>query len=521
MSLEEENHMIKERLEKLNRLIDLGINPFPYSFAKTHCAKGVVEKYSKLKPEEKTDDKVAVAGRIMQLRRMGKACFMHIQDQTGRVQLYFRSDDVGEEEYEKLKLIDLGDIIGVHGIVFKTKTGETTVYAKSFEILCKTLRPLPEKYHGLKDAELRYRKRYLDLIMNTEEKEKFIARTKIINLVREYLNDLGFLEVETPVLQVIYGGTNAKPFRTHINAYNMPMYLRVAPELYLKRLLIGGYEKVYEIARNFRNEGVDLTHNPEFTMIEWYELYVDYHTMMDRAEGMYKFIAKKLFGEEKIKVHDRLVDISGKWPRIPMTESIKKFAGIDVESLSDDDLLNIVRGYNIEIKGEGSRGQLIFALFDKLVCDKLQDPVWIIDYPKAVSPLAKTHRSNPELVERFECYIGGKEIGDGWSELINPVEQRRRFENEQEGMRAGNEEAHPMDEDFIEAMEYGMPPAGGIGIGIDRLVMLFTNCWCIRDVMFFPIMKPLCKTVDQQLAEAEDEMKKSLQPINSPPGRRK
>jgi lysyl-tRNA synthetase class 2 len=512
MAADEDNRLIKERIEKLNKLQELGINPFPYSFDKTHHADDITKEYDKLKPEEKTKDKVSIAGRIMQMRRMGKATFMHLQDATGKIQLYLRSDDIGADKYKLLKLTDIGDIIGASGAVFKTKTGETSVYVSNFEILCKSLRALPEKFHGLKDPELRYRKKYLDLIMNSEEKERFIMRTRIIGLVREFLNNLGFLEVETPVLQVVYGGTNAKPFKTHINAYNMSMYLRVAPELYLKRLLIGGFERVYEIARNFRNEGVDQTHNPEFTMIEWYELYADYHKMMDRTEDMYKFIAKKLFGKEKVKVYDKVIDLSKKWPRMTMNESIKKFADIDVEKMEDSELKDKVDGYNINIKGEINRGQMIFAIFDKLVCDKLQDPIWIIDYPKEVSPLSKAHRKDPLLVERFECYIGGKEIGDGWSELINPIDQRKRFENEQAGMRAGNEEAHPMDEEFIEAMEYGMPPAGGIGIGIDRLVMLFTNCWSIRDVMFFPIMKPLGKTVEQQLAEAEIGMKKSLTP---------
>ncbi|MEA3515084.1 MAG: lysine--tRNA ligase [Nanoarchaeota archaeon] len=486
----EENILMQEKLKKLDSLKEMGINPYPYNFDMTHHAADILKKYSHLKKEEKTKDIVSIAGRIMTMRRMGKATFMHIQDETGRIQLYLRKDDVGEENYNILKKSDIGDIVGVKGTVFSTMKGEISVYVENYVMLAKSIRQLPEKFHGLKDQELRFRKRYLDLIMNPEEKEKFRMRTRIIALIREFLNKQNFMEVETPVLQGVYGGTNARPFKTHIKAYNMPMYLRVAPELYLKRLMIGGFENVYEIARNFRNEGVDQTHNPEFTMIEWYEAYSDYNDVMDRAEALYKFIAKNLFGEEKIKVHDKVVDISKKWEKMPLKEAIRKFADIDVDKLDDSGLKDIVNKHDILVRGEKNRGQMIFAIFDKLVCDQLQDPIWIIDYPKEVSPLAKTHRFDSALVERFECYIAGKEIGDGWSELSSPIEQRVRFETEQAAMRAGDDEAHPMDEDFIEAMEYGMPPTGGIGIGIDRLVMLFTNCWSIREIIFFPTMKP-------------------------------
>ncbi len=488
--MEDENRLVAERIRKLNEIKEMGINPYPYSFDRKDSSIEVAERNKNLNEGEESGSAVSVAGRVMQLRRMGKATFMHLQDEKGKIQAYFQQDETGAEKYKFLKKLDIGDIIGVKGTVFKTKTGEVTVKVKEYELLSKSLRPFPDKYHGIKDAELRYRKRYLDLLMNPEEKEKFRMRTKVISLVRQYLDNLGFLEVETPVLQVIYGGTNAKPFKTFINAYSMEMYLRVAPELYLKRLLVGGFEKVYEIARNFRNEGVDQTHNPEFTMIEWYEAYGDYHTMMDRAEDMYKFIAKNLFGNTIIKVHDKEIDLGHKWPRMPLVEAVKKHAGIDVEKMSEEQLRKIVEENKMDVRGEMNRGQMIFAIFDKLVCEKLQDPIWIIDYPKEVSPLAKAHRSDDRYVERFECYIGGKEIGDGWSELISPIEQKKRFEVEQAAMRSGDAEAHPMDEDFVEALEYGMPPAGGIGVGIDRLVMLFTNCWSIRDVVFFPTMKP-------------------------------
>ncbi|MFP4403783.1 MAG: lysine--tRNA ligase [Candidatus Woesearchaeota archaeon] len=486
----EENVLIKEMRRKHDELVKLGINPYAYSYDVNSSTKKIKEKYNHLENEEKINDEVKIAGRIISSRKMGKAAFLNLQDQEGNIQIYVRKDDLKDIEWKVFKLLDIGDFIGVNGTIFRTKKGEITIYVKSLTILSKSLRPLPEKYHGIKDAEIKYRKRYLDLIMNPKEKERFILRTKIINCVREFLNSKNFLEVETPVLQVLYGGTNAKPFKTHINVYNMPMYLRVAPELYLKRLMVAGFERVYEIARNFRNEGVDQTHNPEFTMIEWYEAYADYNTMMDRAEEMYKFIAKKLFDKEIIFYNDLEIDISKKWPRIKMIDAIKKYLDLDVENLNEKELNDFVIQNNLQIKGNENFGSLVFAIFDKLVCHKLIEPTWIIDYPKEVSPLAKIHKSDDRFVERFECYIGGKEIGDGWSELISPIEQKNRFKNEQSAMRKGNDEAHPMDDDFIESLEYAMPPAGGIGVGIDRLVMLFTNYWSIRDVIFFPIMKP-------------------------------
>ena len=489
--MEPENKLIEERLRKLKEIREMGVNPYPYSYKQTHHAKEILDKFDKkLKKEQTTKTKVSVAGRIITLRRMGRATFMHLQDVTGKIQLYLREDDIGKKNYKFLKKLDIGDHIGAKGTVFKTKTGETSVYVKKCSLLSKTLRPLPEKFHGLADQELKYRMRYLDLIINQDVKDRFIMRTKVIQYVREFLDKLNFIEVETPVLQVIYGGTNAKPFKTHINAYNMPMYLRVAPELYLKRLVVGGFERVYEIARNFRNEGVDQTHNPEFTMIEWYEAYADYDVMMDRTEDMYKFIAKKLFGKAEIVVGKKKINLAKKWPRMPLVKAIKKYVHIDVMKMSEKELAQFCEKNGVEVRDGTSKGQLIFGIFDKLVCDHLIDPIWIIDYPKEVSPLSKVHRKDDSFVERFECYIGGKEIGDGWSELIDPIGQRQRFEHEQAEMRAGQEDAHPMDEDFITCLEYGMPPLGGIGIGIDRLVMLFTNHWSIRDIMFFPIMKP-------------------------------
>ncbi|MBT4286610.1 MAG: lysine--tRNA ligase [Deltaproteobacteria bacterium] len=487
----EENALIKERIRKLQEIRESGVDPYPYQFEKTHDAKQIIEKYDPIEKEDIGEDEVSVAGRIMQCRKMGKASFFHIQDETEKIQVYIRQNDVGEDQYSLFKKTDIGDIVGIKGSIFKTKTGEVSVYAKNLTLLCKSLRPLPEKFHGIQDQELKYRKRYLDLIMDPETKDLFKKRAKVIQLVRRFLDDIGFLEVDTPVLQTIYGGTNAKPFTTHINAYNMQMYLRVAPELYLKRLMIGGFEKVYEIARNFRNEGVDQTHNPEFSMIEWYEAYVDYHVMMDRAEAMIKMIAKEVNGSEQLGVLEESIDIDYEWPRLSMTDAIKQYLDIDVTTMSLDDLQTYSDKKGITVRGTETVGSLTFAIFDKLVCEQLLKPIWIIDYPKEVSPLSKPHRDKPDLVERYELYIGGKEICDGWSELNDPEVQRDRFEKEQAAIRSGDDEAHPMDDDFIEALEFGLPVCGGIGMGIDRLVMLITNTWSIRDVLFFPTMKPI------------------------------
>ena len=489
--MNEENILIGERMRKLREIRKSGINPYPYAFNKTHNALEILQEYEGTASEDSDNAQIGMAGRIMQCRKMGKASFFHIQDETARIQVYIRQNDVGAEQYQLFKRTDIGDIVGIKGVVFKTKSGETSIYARSIALLCKALRPLPEKYHGIQDRELKYRKRYLDLIMNPETRGLFIKRARIIKLMRHFLDEIGFLEVETPVLQTLYGGTNAKPFTTHINAYGMQMYLRLAPELYLKRLMVGGFEKVYEIARNFRNEGVDQTHNPEFSMIEWYEAYVDYHTMMDRAEAMIKMVVRKVNGSTSLKVVKDTVDIGQPWPRISIDSAIMECLKINTAKMSTNDLQSYCHKNRIFIRGQENRGSLIFSIFDKLVCKNLTGPVWIVDYPQEVSPLAKPHREREGVVERFELYIGGKEICDGWSELIDPQAQRQRFEKEQAAMREGNEEAHPMDEDFIEALEYGLPVCGGIGMGIDRLVMLVTNTWSIRDVLFFPTMKPI------------------------------
>jgi lysyl-tRNA synthetase, class II len=486
-----EEELIAERKKKLANIRELGINPFPYSYTQTDHSEDIHKEHKHLEKEQKSGKQVSIAGRVMSMRKMGKAAFFDVQDWTGKTQVFLRKDSITEKEFNLFKNLDIADWVGVKGEVFRTKMGEISVECKQLDILGKSLRPLPDKFHGLKDKEIRYRKRYLDLITNPEVMQLFKQRAKIISIVRNYLNNLKFIEVETPVLQTLYGGTNAKPFKTHINAYDMGMYLRIAPELYLKRAVVGGFERVYEIARNFRNEGVDQTHNPEFSMIEWYEMYADYHTMMDRCEDLIRIIAKELYGKEEITVHGKKVDVSKKWPRLSLKDALKQLSGIDLDVLNDEQLLDTCKQHKADVKPGAKRGHLVFALFDKVATEYLEEPTWIIDYPKEVSPLAKPHREHPELVERFECYIGGKELCDGWSEVIDPEVQKQKFSDEQEAMRSGvNDEAHPVDDDFLTAMEHGMPTLGGIGMGIDRLVMFMTDTWSIRDVLLFPTMKP-------------------------------
>lgn len=484
-----EEDIIKERIRKLNELKELGINPYPYSYKKTHDASEILEKYNTLKPEEESKDTVNVAGRLMQMRKMGKASFMHIQDQSGKIQLYFRQDDIGKEKYKLIKKLDIGDFIGVFGNIFATKTGEISIYVKDFEILCKSLKPLPEKFHGIKDEDIRFRKRELDLIMNPDTRKLFEKRTKIINAVREFMNKKGFLDVQTPTLQTIYGGAEARPFITHINAWDMNLYLQISPELFLKRLIVGGFEKVYTICKNFRNEGVDKTHNPEFTMMEFYQSYVDYEEMMKMTEELFEYVALKVLGNTKIKYDDKEIDLKAPWQRITVKEALKKFAKLDVDKLSDDELQDLVNENKIELE-DYTRGWMIIGLFEELVEPNLIQPIFVTDYPKEASPLCKEKRGNPELIEKVEPYINGWEIGNGYSELNNPAMQRELLEKQAEDLRGGAEEAHPMDEDFVNAIETGMPPTGGMGIGIDRMIILMTDANSLREVLLFPTMKP-------------------------------
>jgi len=482
----EEDHLMKERISKLNELKEMGIDPYPYSFEQTRHAKDILDQHKGLAPETHTEDNVSVAGRIMFLRRMGKATFLHLQDETGRIQAYIRQDDVGDA-YKVLKKSDIGDIIGIKGHIFATKTGETSVYAKEYTLLSKSIRPLPDKYHGIKDKEIKYRKRYLDLTMDPDVKEIFRKRAVIYKSIREFLDNLGYIEVQTPILQTQYGGANARPFKTKINAWNMPMYMRIAYELHLKRLLVGGFEKVYDLSMCFRNEGVDKTHNPEFAMMEVQTAYEDYNYTMQLAENMWEYIAKKLNGTTVIRFGDKEIDLKAPWERLSMHDAIKKYAGIDIANMPDEDVMG--KGKELGLEAE-NRGLMTQAIFEELVEEKLVQPVHIIDHPVETCPLAKAHREKKGLIERVESFVNGWEVGNYYSELVDPKIQREHFEEQVKKGRGGDEEAHPMDEDYIEALEYGLPPNAGIGIGIDRMVMLMTGCDSIREVLLFPIMKP-------------------------------
>ena len=486
-----EENLISQRLEKLEAIKKLGFNPYPYSYKQEQHAKEILEKYSELKNEEKTKDNVSVAGRIITLRQMGKASFGHIQDESGKIQFYIREDGVGNKLYELFKNLDLGDIIGIEGLPFRTKTGEVSIWVKNLELLTKSLRPLPEKWHGLKDVEIRYRQRYVDLIVNPEVRDIFIKRTKIIKAVREFLDSRGFLEVETPLLQPVYGGANARPFRTFIHDLKQEVYLSISPETYLKRLLTGGYEKVYTICKNFRNESIDRTHNPEFTMMECYQAYVDYEEMMKITEQLYEYIAKKINNSTIIEIEGKKIDLRAPWKRMTMSEAIKKHGKIDVEKMSLKEIQDYIKKNNIKYEGEKNKGLMVAAIFEEVAEEHLIEPTHIIDHPKETTVLCKVHRKEHHLIERFEPYINSWEVGNGYSELNDAKLQKELFEDQERQRKEGNEEASKMDEDFVNALEVGMPPAGGLGIGIDRMVMLITGQPSIRDVIFFPFMKNL------------------------------
>ncbi len=478
----EDSNLKKIRLEKLEKLKSLGITPYPHNFDKkqtigqSHLMEGTI---------------VKTAGRIISFREHGNIAFAHLRDETGKIQIFFQKKLL-EEKFNLVKLLDLGDFIGVEGEVVRTVAGEISIAPTEVTFLGKALLPLPSEWYGIKDTETRYRQRYLDLLLNEDVRERFNIRTKVVSGVREYLDNLGFWEVETPTLQTLYGGANAKPFKTHLNALDQDMFLRIADELYLKRLVVGGYERVYEICKDFRNEGVDHTHFPEFTMLEWYESYADYQKVMDRAEELLKFLSQKLYNTTILKIEDKEVDIGKKWPRISMVNVLREKLNLDVEDESSENLLAFIKNRYPEIKlaGGESKGQLIYAIFEHAIPKLLTEPTWIIDYPQEVSPLAKSHRSKPGWVERFEGYLGGKEIFDGWSELNDPSVQRSKLAADSDAARLDKTEAQHMDEDFIEAMEYGMPPFGGIGIGIDRLAMLLTNTWAVKEVILFPSLRP-------------------------------
>ena len=485
--MDAESQLIKQRIDKLNEIKKLGFNPYPYKFSQKNHSSEILEKFKKAE-HEPSKEQVSLAGRIMTLRLMGKASFVHVQDETGKIQVYVRQDEIGEKNYELFRKLDMGDIIGVEGSVFKTKAGEISVWAKEIELLCKSIRSLPEKWHGLKDTEIRYRKRYLDLISNPEVKETFVKKSKLINFIREFLNKKGFLEVETPIIQPIYGGAAAKPFKSHFNDLKMDVFLRISDELYLKRLIVGGFEKVYEISKVFRNESVDSTHNPEFTMLEFYQAYADYDEMMKFVEDMIINACKEVNGTNKIKFRGHTVEIKKPFKVMTMKDSVKKIAGIDTDKLNDKELKKEMDKYNVK-HIEFSRGNALQLLFEELVQDKLIQPTFITDHPIESTPLCKPTKYDNTLIERFELFVCGFELGNAYSELNDPLLQRKLLEDQSKQLSRGNEEANPMDEDFIESIETGMPPTGGVGIGIDRLSMVLLGKDSIKDVILFPFMK--------------------------------
>ena len=493
------------RREKLNKLIKMGINPYPADLFP------ITTNSQEIKENFKHDNKVVIAGRIMSRRIQGNASFAEIQDNFGRIQLYLNRDEIcaGEDKtlYNEVykKLLDIGDIIGIEGTLFKTKVGEKTVLVKNFTILNKSIRPLPlpkkdaegNVYDEFNDSEQRYRQRYVDLIVNPSVKETFIKRTKITNSIRSFLNEKGYLEVETPILQPIPGGAAARPFLTHHNALNIPLYLRIANELYLKRLIVGGFDGVYEFAKDFRNEGMDRSHNPEFTMLEFYVAYKDYFWMMKTTEKLLEKVAIGSNGNTKIKLGKETIEFKAPYPRIPILEAIKKYTGVDISNMDEDELRGRAKKMGIEVDKTMGYGKLVDAIFGQKCEHEFIQPTFIIDYPKEMSPLTKQHRSNPKLTERFELIIDGKEIANGYSELNDPTDQKNRFEDQLKLSKKGDPEATEfIDYDFLRALEYGMPPASGIGIGIDRLVMLITNNSSIQEVLLFPQMKPERKKVE-------------------------
>lgn len=483
------NHLMQIRRDKLKELQEQGKDPFEITkFNRTNTAGEIKVNYEQF--EEKD---VTVAGRIIAKRIMGKASFCTIQDSDEKIQSYVSINDLGEESYKAFKTFDIGDIIGITGFVFKTKTEEISVHAKEVTLLSKSLRPLPEKFHGLKDVDLRYRQRYVDLIVNPEVKNTFVLRSKIIREVKAYLDNKGYLEVDTPILSTIAGGATARPFITHHNTLDLDMYLRIANELYLKRLIVGGFDKVYEMGRMFRNEGMDIKHNPEFTNIELYSAYEDYNDMMDITEDMFKTVANNVLGKTTITYQGVEIDLGTKWKRITMIDSIKENTGIDFNNINtDEEALKVAKEKNVEIDElKKTRGDIINTFFEEFVEETLIQPTFIYDYPVEVSPLTKKKPSDKRLTERFEVFIGGREYGNAYSELNDPIDQYERFKKQVEAREAGDEEANMMDDDFIQALEYGMPPTGGLGIGIDRLIMLLTDSASIRDVLLFPTMKPL------------------------------
>ncbi|RXT09035.1 lysine--tRNA ligase [Ammoniphilus sp. CFH 90114] len=502
MSQEELNELLQVRRDKLNQLREMGIDPFGKKFIRTHSAEDILKEYGDLSKEE-LDEKeveVTIAGRIMAKRGQGKASFSHIQDRTGRIQIYVREDQVGEESYKIFDMCSIGDIIGLKGNIFKTNKGETTVKAKEFTLLTKSLRPLPEKFHGLRDIETRYRKRYLDLIMSPESLNTFITRSKILQSMRRYLDSRGYLEVETPTMHSIPGGAAARPFITHHNALDMKLYMRIATELHLKRLIVGGLEKVYEIGRIFRNEGISTRHNPEFTSIELYEAYADFEDIMKLTEEMTAHIAQEVLGTTKVTYQGQAIDLTPSWKRVHIVDAVKEVTGADFwPQMTDDEARALAEQHGVHVKPGMKFGHIVNEFFEQKVEETLIQPTFIYGHPVDVSPLAKKNDEDPRFTDRFELFIVAREHANAFTELNDPIDQRERFEAQLTEREAGNDEAHMMDDDFIESLEYGMPPTGGLGIGIDRLVMLLTDSPSIRDVLLFPLMR------HQQQAEHAEE----------------
>lgn len=496
---EEISSVIQHRLDKLARWRSAGIDPYPFEFAATHKSPEIKDHFDQLAESEAT---VAFAGRIMSLRGFGKSTFAVLQDEWGKTQVYFQLNKLGDEIYERVSWLDMGDIVGVTGTMFRTRTEEITIKVDSFVMLAKSLEPLPEKWHGLADKELRYRRRYIDLTVNPEIREVFRKRATALTGLRAFLDSRGFLEVETPVLQSLYGGASARPFKTHHNALDIPLFLRIADELYLKRLIVGGFHKVYEVCKDFRNEGMDREHNPEFTMIEFYWAYVDYHAGMQLTRELIQTLAQSVCGGTTIPHgEEREIDLGGEWPERPYLEALNEAIKQDATSLSDEELEKLCKKHGQASPSGASRGRLYDLLFKLTVEPGLINPVFITDYPQELSPLAKKHRSAPGLVERFELFIAGTEFANGFSELNDPHDQRARFEAQVRDRSKGDDEAQPMDEDYLNALEFGMPPTAGVGVGFDRLMMLLTNQRSIRDVLFFPQMRPLGTTTESDDAE--------------------
>ncbi|MCM3318194.1 lysine--tRNA ligase [Rummeliibacillus stabekisii] len=489
---EELNDQLLVRRQKMDAIKEQGLDPFGGRFERTHLTNEIKEQFANFSKEEleEKEHEVVIAGRIMTKRSKGKVGFANIQDLGGQIQIYVRKDAIGEEAYDIFKHADLGDIVGIKGTVFITHVGELTIKALEFTFLSKSLRPLPEKYHGLQDVEQRYRQRYLDLISNEDSKKTFIARSQIIRSIRNFLDNKGYLEVETPMLNSIAGGAAARPFVTHHNALDATMYMRIAIELYLKRLIVGGLEKVYEIGRVFRNEGVSTRHNPEFTLLELYEAYADFHDIMDLTEDLFVHVASEVMGTTQIQYGEDTIDLSKGWKRLHMVDAVKEATGVDFwKEMTKEEALAVAREHHIDVKETMEVGHIINEFFEQKVEESLVQPTFVYGHPVEISPLAKKNPEDPRFTDRFELFIVRREHANAFTELNDPIDQRERFEGQMREKEQGNDEAHEMDEDFLEALEYGMAPTGGLGIGIDRLIMLLTNSQSIRDVLLFPLMR--------------------------------